>query len=351
MSQETTDIQPAARLARLIELSRGIHHGIAFGDAADQLTRGEPVRRAGVATQLSLATTEGLIRTMERAGQKLSFDWGHENLQALRRWGIAQAIPGVTPQRGNAPSLLAAVPAYGERRGSAPATVRALRGGPSAVTAAGHSSLGAHALVRTLPYAVLVALHGPSLTEPIADLVRTTHGHALSEPTARAGVLLAARAAARAVSLPGAWSRVLDACLPGDNVLKPRLTAAHLAALTAPGDPDELKRIAPDRTAVSVLAAAVYVVLSHPTTDELTPALVLASYAPDRKSTSALVGGMLGARWGSTPMLRMGGARHELAWACDALATDLAMTAMLSPLGKEPDGEAWLPSWGMRYSV
>ena len=39
-------------------------------------------------------------------------------------------------------------------------------------------------------------------------------------------------------------------------------------------------------------------------------------------------------------MLRHGAARHESAWACDALATDLAMTAMLTPLGREPDGDA-----------
>lgn len=77
--------------------------------------------------------------------------------------------------------------------------------------------------------------------------------------------------------------------------------------------------------------------------------MALAGFAPDRRSTSAVVGGLLGARWGSTPMLRHGGARHELAWACDALATDLAMTAMLTPLGREPDGQAWLPSWDRRY--
>lgn len=182
MSQETMDIQSAARLARLIELSRGIHHGIALGDAADQLTSGEPVRRSGVVTQLTLATTEGMIRTMERAGRGLGVDWGHENLQALRRWGVAQGIPGIAPGRGASPSLLTGLPGYGVRRGSAPATVRALAGGPTAASAPGHASLGPHALVRTLPCAVLLLLHGPAFTEPIPELVGTTHRHPLPCP-------------------------------------------------------------------------------------------------------------------------------------------------------------------------
>src|SRR5690606_19368414 len=94
-----------------------------------------------------------------------------------------------------------------------------------------------------------------------------------------------------------------------------------------------------------------YAVLSHPGPDELRQALSLAALSPDQRSTSAVVGGLLGARWGSTPMLERGAAGLELAWACDSLATDLAMTAVLTPLGKEPDGESWLPSWGMRHPV
>lgn len=349
MSQQTMDIQSAARLARLIELSRGIHHGIALGDAADQLTSDAPIRRSGAPTQLTLATTEGTIRTMERAGQGLGIDWGHENLQALHRWGVAQRISGIAPVRGFASSLLTALPAYGERRGSAPATVRALRHGPFAVAAAGHASLGPHALVRTLPFAVLIAIHGPAFTEPIADLVGTSHGHALAAPTATAGALLAARASDRTALLPEAWSELLEGHLPPDDVLKPRLSSAILAAATDPQKPEQVKRVAPDRTAVSVLAAAVYVVLSHPDPGEIMLAMGLASFSPDIRSTSAVVGGLLGARWGSTPMLRHGAARNDLAWACDALATDLAMTAMLTPLGREPDGEAWLASWHDRY--
>ena len=351
MSEASMDIQSAARLARLIELSRGIHHGIALGDAADQLTSSASVRHCGVVTQLTLATTEGMTRTMERAGRGLGLDWGHENLHALQRWGVSQGIAGVMPMRGPESSLLTALPAYGERRGSAPATVRALRHGPAVVSSAGHTSLGPHALVRTLPFAVLIALHGPAFTEPLADLVGTTHGHALTAPTARAGALLAARASDRTTSLAEGWSQVLDNHLPADDVLRPRLSAAILAATTDPQEPDQVKRLAPDRTAVSVLATAVYVVLSHPKPGEILLAMGLASFSPDIRSTSSMVGGLLGARWGSTPILQQGAVRHELAWACDALATDLALTAMLTPLGREPDGAAWLPSWSRRYEA
>ena len=85
----TGDHPSAPTLSKLIELSRGIHHGIALGDAADHLTSTAPVWPTGVATQLTLATTEGLVRAMERAGQGLGIDWGHENLEALRGWATA----------------------------------------------------------------------------------------------------------------------------------------------------------------------------------------------------------------------------------------------------------------------
>ncbi|OLT22131.1 hypothetical protein BJF81_13440 [Ornithinimicrobium sp. CNJ-824] len=92
--------------------------------------------------------------------------------------------------------------------------------------------------------------------------------------------------------------------------------------------------------------AAVYVVLSHPDPHELMLAMALASFFPEKHGISAVVGGLLGARHGSTLMLERGAARLELAWACDALGTDLAMTGLLTPLAKDPDGEPWLPSWG-----
>ena len=348
MSEEDRDIQSAARLAQVIEMSRGIHHGIALGDAADHLTSKAPVRPCGVATQLTLAATEGMVCAMERAGQGLGLDWGHENLESLRRWARIQGIPGVSPSRGAGVSVLTDLPGYAVRRGRAPATVRALRHGAPAA-APGHASLGAHSMVRTLPFAVMLALHGPGLAWRVPELVGTTHGHPLAAPTAAAAALLTASAADRASSLASAWLDVLDNQLLADDVLVPRLGAAIVAGTTDPRDPAQLVALAPDRSAVSVLAAAVYVAISHPGSDELMLAMALASFAPDKQSTSAVVGGLLGARWGSTPMLRHGAGRSELAWASDALATDLAMTAMLTPLAKEPDGVAWLPSWPARY--
>ncbi len=99
-------------------------------------------------------------------------------------------------------------------------------------------------------------------------------------------------------------------------------------------------------SAISVLAAAVYVVLSHAETDDLRPAMALASFSPDKRSTSAVVSELLGARHGSPPTLERGAVRLELAAESGALATDLAMAAMLTPLANEPDRQAWSPSWG-----
>ncbi len=344
------EIQSAARLARLIELSRGIHHGIALGDAADDLLSDAAVRRVGVATQLTLATTEGMVRTMERGGQGLGVDWGHDNLQALRRWAGAQGVSGLQQSRDTGTSLLTTCPGYVERRGSAPATLRALRDGPATVTAPGHASLGAHSLVRTLPYSVVLALHGPGQVHPLTDLVGTTHGHPLAVPTAVAGAMLAQAATRRDEPLINAWLNVLETQLPADDPVTSRLSAAVMTAATHPRDPSRVPHLAPDRSAPSVLAAAVYTVLSHPEPEEIMLAMALASFGPDKRAVSAVAGGLLGARWGSTPMLQHGASRLELAWACDALATDLAMTAMLSPLSTQPDGQTWLPSWAARQS-
>ncbi|WP_289017851.1 hypothetical protein [uncultured Ornithinimicrobium sp.] len=67
----------------------------------------------------------------------------------------------------------------------------------------------------------------------------------------------------------------MEGHLPADEVLKPRLSAVLLAAATDPKQPEQLEQIAPDRTAVSVLAAAVYVVLSHPDPGEFMLAMGL----------------------------------------------------------------------------
>lgn len=348
---DTPEIQSAARLAKLIELSRGVLHGIALGDGADHLFSTAAVRPAGVATQLTLATVEGMIHTMERGGRQLDYDWGHESLASLRRWATGQQIAGVSASRTPGTSLLAQVPAYAGRRGSAPATVRVLRHGPQ-VLAIGPKSLGPHALVRTLPFATLAAQHGPDCVGPAVEAARTTHAHDLIGPVVAAGVRLAAATQKQEVPLAAAWLEEVDRLeSEGAGVVATRLGTALMTAATDPHDPVRVGGLAPDRSALSVLAASVYAVLSHPEPEQFPLAMGLASFAPDKTSTSALTGGLLGALYGSTPLLAFGASRGELAWACDALGTDLAMTIMLTPLGQEPDGKPWLPSWPARYSV
>lgn len=348
----TEDIQSAARLARLIETSRAVHLGIALGDAADHLISEAPVRRGGVATQLTLATTEGVIRAMERAGQGLDVDWGHESLESLCRWGRLQQISGVSPSRSTVASLLASVPAYAERRGSAPATVRALRHGPAQVQGAGQQSLGAHALVRTLPLGTLLPLNQESVTNIAATCASVTHGHPLVGAVAAVGVGLIATAAGQQHLLAQRWLEALQGPLSDvPDPVRNRVGAAVTAGTTAPSDPDQLAALTPDRTGLSVLAAAVYAALSHPDPADLPLAFALAAFAPDKQATSAVTGALLAARFGSTPLIHHGAARLELGWACEALGTDLAMTAALSPLGKEPDGQPWLPSWGQRFGL
>lgn len=351
MNEDTMDIQSAARLAKLIELSRGVLHGIALGDGADDLLSQAAVRPAGVTTQLTLATVEGMIRTMERAGRQLDHDWGHESLAALRRWAVGQGIPGVAPERSPGRSPLPQVPGYAVRRGSAPATVRVLRHGPE-VLAVGPKSLGPHALVRTLPFATVVAHQGPQCVWPAVEAARATHSHELIAPVVVGGARLGAAALKHTGGLDTAWLEEVDRLeAEGAGVVATRLGAAVMAATTDPHNPERVLELAPDRSALSVLAASVYTVLSHPEPEHFHLAMALASFAPDKTSTSAVTGGLLGALNGSTPLLALGAARSELAWACDALGTDLAMTVMLTPLGREPDGTAWLAGWRERYAV
>ncbi|SOC52319.1 ADP-ribosylglycohydrolase family protein [Ornithinimicrobium cerasi] len=351
MSEQGLDIQSAARLAKLIELSRGVLHGIALGDGADHLFSSAAVRPAGVATQLTLATVEGMIRTMERAGRQLDHDWGHESLASLRRWATGQGISGVAPERGPGGSLLAQVPGYAVRRGRAPATVAVLRHGPEVLTL-GPKSLGAHALVRTLPFATLVAQHGPDCVWPAVETARVTHAHDLVGPVVAAGARLAAATQKGVDSLATSWLEEVERLeSEGAGVVARRLGAAVMAASTDPHEPARVGELAPDRSALSVLTASVYAVLSHPQPEHFHLAMGLASFAPDKTSTSAVTGGLLGALNGSTPLLALGASRGELAWACDALGTDLAMTVLLTPLGREPDGTAWLAGWEARYPV
>lgn len=345
----TEDIQSAARLARLIESARAVHLGIAVGDAAEDLMGDAPVWRAGVATQLTLATTEGVIRAMERAGQGLDADFGHETRESLRNWGVLQQIQGIAPARGAVASPLDTVPAYAERRGSAPATVRALQHGPAGVQGPGQQSLGAHALVRTLPLGAVLPLGAESVTNIATASAAVTHGHPLVGAVAAVGVHLVAHAPGTQSGLAQRWLAALEGPLVDVPApVRSRVGAAMTAATTMPNDPDQLPQLAPDRTAISVLAAAVYVALSLPDPADLPLAFAMAAFAPDKHATSAAVGGLLAARFGRRPLIQHGAARLELAWACEALGTDLAMTALLSPLGKDLDGP-WLPSWDTRF--
>lgn len=345
------DIQSAAVLAKMIEASRAVHLGIALGEAADHIFSEEPAIKSGVATQLTLATTEAVIRCMERGGQSLPYDWEHETLISLGRWGLAQHIPNViSPRDGATPSFLSTLPGFVQRRGSAPATVRRLREmiPPGQLEASPKGSLGAHALIRTLPIGAVLGMKKKELTNIAMESAMVTHNHPLSMWSVAVAVNLVA-AARDTDDLSAAWLNVLSEVLPEGHELIGRLGAAITSGVVEPCQPQLVKTFAPDRTAPSILAAAIYAVLSHPEPHQFPLAMGIASFTKDKDSSSAVTAALLAARNGSTSLLSFGAGRLELAWACEAMGTDLAMTAMLTPLGKEPSGKPWLPSWNMRY--
>ena len=151
---------------------------------------------------------------------------------------------------------LAKVPALAERRGSAPATVAALQGhAQGTVDKPAGTSIGAHALTRTLPVAL-----GPPL-DPAAIAALTHGGEALA--AARLGVEIV-RLVASGEHLDAAVDRVLLADEDRSEGAARSLALALAAARSRPGQRSELAGLAPDAKAVSALAGGVYVALSFP---------------------------------------------------------------------------------------
>lgn len=347
----TTDIQSAAVMARMIHSARGAMLGLALGDSWPGVRQeGQPLS-AGVATQLACATVDGVIRSLERQGRGLPPQFAHTTFTALQQWAAAQQIPLVhTGGRPMTSSWMAMAPGFVHRRGRATATVRALRRGEGRALDGSNNSLGAHAVVRTLPLGLLATTLGPGILAEAAGVAATTHGHPLASLSAPVGASLVWAAAAGTAPLPTILEEWLD-LVPEVPHTTDAVKTACTAALVEPGDPERLQAVAPDRTAISALAGAVYAIASHPEPEALPRALDLAAQAPDGRSTAAIAGAVLGTHHGPEPLVRCGAAALELAWLCETLATDLAMQLLLAPLGLQPDESQWLKGWSERYPV
>ncbi len=346
------DIQSAALMARRVETARGMMLGLALGDSWPDQGSAADLIPAGVGTQLACATVHGLICALERGGRALPPEYAHTTFTALHQWAAAQKLTGTLTGRDRVPpSWLATVPGYAQRRGSAPATVRALRHGQGAPLDGSNNSLGAHALVRTLPVGLLAATLGPPVLAEAAAIAATTHGHPLASLSAPVAASLVWAAEVSPDPIPQTLDRWLNEVIPEVAHTTDRIKTAVTAALVEPGDPDRLQALAPDRTAISALAGAVYCIASHPEPEALPQALDLAITARDARSTAAITGAVLGTFHRSASVIAAGAAQLELAWLATTLATDLAMELTLTPLGLQPDGTHWLTDWDQHYPI
>lgn len=347
-------VTPAALFGRSVT---GLLLGLALGEArALQLIGASPsgpVVRCGVASQLAAFTADSLIRAQSRLDTEGQTDIAPLLWTGLARWaaaqGVAAALTGVYADLAEhrfPDGWLADVPAMRERRGSAPATVRALSGGiPGTPSAPVVTSHGSHGLLRSLPVAAVVALHAPDAVAQLAfKSCALTHGDPLAMHATVATVMCLAHILRTGATLDEALQAAIQLI---DGTAPPVVTARfRLVAATRAKSPRSLTRLgglAPDRSALSVAAAAFYTFGSDVDEDiEL-----VCRWAGDRPAAAALVGSLHGVVSGPESLSPVTVARLEVAWPMEVLGRDLALVLTEFPAGG--GGRAALPGWSDRY--
>lgn len=331
--------------AEQLATARGCVLGLMLGDAIGATggnVPGSGTLRATSAGQLACFTIDGLIRAHIRGKHKgishpPSMVW-----RSYIHWAAIQRIPGLkVPDDADWPNgWLTKVPALAERRGSAPATVSALQGGtPGTIDKPAGTSIGAHALTRTLPVGL------GSRLDPAAIAALTHTGEALA--AARLGVGIV-RLLASGEHVDAAVDRVLAADEDQSGVPVRSLAPALAAARSRPGQRSELARLAPDAKAVSALAGGVYVAVSFPHRESIHDALLFASSTNDGGHVATVAGTLLGTRHGPDALPVDWLSRLELAWVADTLARDFVTEIEDSPSGGEY-APATDPYWWSRY--
>jgi ADP-ribosylglycohydrolase len=331
---------------------RGSFLGLLLGDAVGAIGGKPPptgVLPAKCAGQLACFTVDGMIRSNVRSSHKGICHPPSVVWHAYHRWAALQGIPGVKQWRADGwpDGWLADVPVLAERRGNAPATVAALQGQRmgTAEEPAG-TSLGAHALTRTLP----AGSAAPFLVEPLRfahEVAATTHA-AEAADVAAAGARMVATLVNDALSGSRA-SISIDRCTFDTRPpLVTTLRAALAARSSDPRNAQKLRLIAANTRASSALAGAIYVVGSFPEREQIRDALVFAASAGDGGHVAAVTGAFLGAAHGVESLPADWISRLELAWVGDVLAQD-----MITEFTEGPSGSEYAPAgddlWWNRY--
>ncbi|MEO6473270.1 MAG: hypothetical protein ABIR57_14825, partial [Aeromicrobium sp.] len=138
-----------------------------------------------------------------------------------------------------------------------------------------------------------------------------------------------------------------------DERVPAAVVAADQFGRSEPCVPEVLERLAPDKSGLSALAGAIYVVHSFPEPDAVADALEFAGWAPDGDSVAAAAGSFLGALHGVEALPAQLVERLELGWVMDRLARDLALQVTQNQAGSgwKGDGaeEPLDPWWDTKY--
>lgn len=283
----------------------GLTLGDALGTGPTEPSVSGPLA-AGVTTQLTAFTVEGLIRASVRFAHKGICHPPTVVWHACCRWAYLQGIePNLMRERwawdspqGWPDGWLASVPALSQRRGSAPATVAALKSpAPGTSEHATTTSAGYHAVTRTLPSAVLISRKGMGFGDDFArELTAQTHGAAEAHETAAVAAVLASHLLGG-----GPLERVPDLIRQTSRSSEVAVEASRAWDLGTkkPGSSSVLANLAPRATALSALVGGLYVVASFPESRSVDRALAFALKSPRRASVAPVAGALLGARDGA----------------------------------------------------
>jgi ADP-ribosylglycohydrolase len=333
-----------------IRAARGVMLGLLLGDALGAHRGSVPATgllRAGAGGQLACWTVEGLIRAHVRGSHKGITTPSGVVWYAYHRWAHLRGdlSAPIDDDSWFSTGWLAGVPALAYRRGSAPATTAAIKKGRrGALEQPAGTSLGAHAVTRTLPAGLCdwwasrsgIAAEVAALTHAGtavaaaalgADLIHSlSHGESMAD-----AVVTATKTTARRGLAPIA------------------VDLQHLLQLSrgTPRDRTILQDLTPEATATCALAGGVYAA-AHTDPDQAREALLFAATAGDGGHAATVAGALLGAMHGPGAFPTEWLARLELVWPGDTLARDLVQQVSENPSGNDyaPGSD---PDWWQRY--
>ncbi|GAA1651180.1 ADP-ribosylglycohydrolase family protein [Catellatospora bangladeshensis] len=329
-----------------IYAARGTVLGLVLGSSVGALAGNVPDDEPLQATsggQLACFTVDGLIRADVRLSHKGICYHPGVVWHAYHRWATAQRIAGIKPWSDeNWPDgWLVHVPVLAQRRGSAPATVAALQGKKSGtIEEPVGSSIGAHAVVRSLP-AALLPDEVDRAGQLAAEIAALTHCGEAVDAAAVGTMMIHQVSRGRGIADAAALAERQWPAAAGKSLA--------LAAAQAPAaQPAVLSQLASDARATSALAGGVYAAMSFPEPERVRDALLFAASAGDGGHAAAVAGTLLGAMHGPNALPVDWLSRLELAWAADTLAQDFVRQITENPSGNLY-GEADDPHWSDRY--